>query len=84
MEAMQHSRSTLRVERKLAAAEAGLAEWERLAASPKLSFRAELAARNMVTSYQAGVLLYLRALAYERRKLGTGALMPEELRLYAA
>lgn len=74
-----------RVQEKLSLAEANLDYWEKLAVWPRLSSQAALAARNSAHSMRAAVVLYLKALAYERAKLGVRALLtPREVRLYAA
>ena len=57
-----------RVAEKLTLARENLEHWRKLAADPKLSPRAALAARNHARSQQAAVALYEKAHAYESEK----------------
>lgn len=62
------------VQEKLALAEANAEHFQKLAAHPKLSFRAALAAHNSMRSYRAALELYRKALAYELEKAKAGKL----------
>lgn len=56
------------VRQKLVLAQANQAHFEGLTRHPKLSPRARLAAHNSARSYRAAVVLYQKALEYERAK----------------
>jgi hypothetical protein len=54
--------------RKLALAQANLDRYRKIAADPKVSHRAALAAQQLARSYQAAVALGEKALQYEQEK----------------
>ena len=56
------------MQQKLALAQENLEHYRRLAAHPKLSLRAALAARNSERSWQAAVTLAEKALRHEQSK----------------
>jgi hypothetical protein len=55
-----------RIEEKLALARQNAELWSKIAAHPGMSPAAALAARNSARSHRAGVILYEKALAYEK------------------
>lgn len=55
-----------RVEEKLALARQNAELWSKIAAHPGMSPTASLAAMNSARSHRAGVILYEKALAYEK------------------
>jgi hypothetical protein len=64
----RHHRAAVerRVEEKLALARQNAEHWSKIAAHPGMSPAAALAAMNSARSHKAGVILYAKALAYEK------------------